>query len=118
MTETGSFIIILSSLIIFGGLLQFLIAWYSGKWLASRLKHWWGSIISVSISFLLGVSLPIALGIATDELLIEAGLGEPLGGSFYLGLMGNIVVLAAFVSVISVMRTRNAAAVATESTTT
>ena len=92
-------------MVLFGTALPILIAWFSAKWLASRLKHWWGNIISVVISFLLGVILSLAMYAAYDTFIIGAG-----PDAFLLRLIGNSIWMSAAGSIWSVVRTKRAVA--------
>ena len=86
---------------IFGAVLPFLFAWLSAKWLASKLQLWWGSIISVVISCLLGAVIPLAIYVGISEI-----TELKFEGGFFVRVLANALITSAFASIWSVMRTR------------
>ena len=99
-------------MVLFGTALPWLIAWFSAKWLASRLKHWWGNIISVVISFLLGTIIPLAIYAAYSEV-----VGSQFDGGIFVKIFANAIIISAFVSIWSVVRTKKALARKAQPTT-
>jgi hypothetical protein len=90
---------------LFGTVLPFLFAFISAKWLASKLQLWWGSIISVVISCLLGVVIPLAIYVGISEI-----TELKFEGGFFVRALANALIMCAFASIWSVMRTRKAIA--------
>jgi hypothetical protein len=90
---------------IFGAVLPFLFAWLSAKWLASKLQLWWGSIISVVISCLLGAVIPLAIYVGISEI-----TELKFEGGFFVRVLASALITSAFASIWSVMRTRKAIA--------
>jgi len=86
---------------IFGAVLPFLFAFTIAKWLASKLQRWWGSIISVVISCLLGVVIPLAIYVGISEI-----TELKFEGGFFVRVLANALITSAFASIWSVMRTR------------
>ena len=79
-------------MILFGTLFPFGFAWFSAKWLASKLQLWWGSIISVVIGYLLGVIMPTA---------IYAGIFEITELKFDNDFLMNIIANSLWISAIA-----------------
>ena len=96
-------------LFVFGTALPCLIAWFCAKWLASRLKNWWGNIISVVISFLLGTIIPLGIYGAYIEV-----VGSQFDVFIFLFISAIAIIISPFVSIWSVVRTKKAIALKAE----